>query len=389
MPGLAFSLLLPGCQQVEKYLGLTGVGVYLIAGIAILLTSRKYLVPWFLERVTDRLAWILVLGTLTGLLLLFFLAYPVAQSGVMGGGSDSDDALNLATNALLNRQYPYDIETYLGAPATYLPGSVLLALPFAMLGNAAYQNLFWLAMLILAANSHLRDIRQALLFLWVAFLCPSVLQSLITGAEVLASSIFVVIFVLFAMKSFRAERKPWFRWVAAALLGIGLSSRGNYLLLAPVVFSATSQHVGWKKAARYAGVTGGAFLAVTLPFWLHDPATFWVACVLEQNSAATVLNPILPNAALALPLASFLVAVGLSLRRLKNWQSDLLWRCAFTQAFPVLVMLILDGIPRGELGYTGYGMHFLFFGVLASWNGFIRSSPGLSSGSSSFATASA
>jgi hypothetical protein len=371
--GLAFSLLFAGIQQVEKYLGLTGVALYLMGGIAILLTSRRYLIPRFVGRVTDKLAWILVLGTLAGLLLMFFVVYPVADSGVIGGGSDSDDALNLATKALLNHQYPYDIETYLGAPATYLPGSLLLAVPFVMLGNAAYQNVFWLALLILATNSYLKDIRQAVLLCWITLLCSSVLQSLVTGAELLASSIYMVLFVLFAMKSCLAERKRWFRWVAAALLGIGLSSRGNYLLLIPVICSTTIQRVGWKETAGYAAVTGGVFLAVTLPFWLYDPQTFWAACVLEQNSLATVVDPIVPHASLALPLASALFALGLSLRRMKNWQSDLLSNCAYTQAFPVLTMFILFGIPNLEFGYTRYGMHFLFFGALASWTGFIQS----------------
>ena len=370
---LAFPLLFTGTRQVEKYFGLVGVGVYVVAGMTILWASRTSFIPAFLGRVTERLAWILVLGTLAGLLLLFFRVYPVAQSGAIGGGSDSDDALDLATRALLMHQYPYQIETYLEAPATYLPGALLLAVPFVILGNAGYQNLFWLAVFILAMNVYLRDIRQAILLLWITLLCPRVLQSLVTGAEVLASSIYMVLFVILAMKFFLAERKHWLRWVAAVLLGIGLSSRANYLLLVPVVFSATIQRVGWKETAGYAAVTGGAFLAVTLPFWLHDPQTFWVACVIEQNFAAAMLDPVLPHAALVLPLASVLFGVGLSFRRLGNWHSDLLSRCALTQAFPVLAMLLLSGTSSFDLGYADYGMHFLFFGVLASWNGFIHS----------------
>ncbi len=230
-----------------------------------------------------------------------------------------------------------------------------------------------MAVFILAMNLYLKDIRQVLVLFWITLLCPRILQSLVTGAEVLASSIYMVLFTLFAMESFLAERKNWFRWVAAVLLGIGLSSRANYLLLVPVIFSATIQQVGWKEAAGYAAVAGGAFLAVTLPFWLHDPQTFWVACVMEQNSAAAVLNPILPHADLALPLASTVFALGLSLRRLSKRSTELLACCALTQAFPVLAMFLLSGARGFDLGYTNYGMHFLFFGALASWNGFIQS----------------
>jgi len=376
--GLAFSLLPGGSEQVEKYLGIAGVGVYLVVGITILLASREYLVPGFVNRVTERAGWILALSTLGCLLFLFLLIYPVADAGVVGGGSDSDDALNLGARALLNHQYPYGIHTESGAPVTYLPGSLFLAIPFVILGNAAYQNWFWLALFLLTMRFYLKGVRQALLLFWMTFLCSRILQLLVTGGELLASSIYIVLFVLFAMRSFLAEHRRWLRWVAAVLLGIGLSSRANYLLLVPVIFSATLQKVGWKDTARYAAVTGGIFLAVTLPFWLHDPQTFFMACLREQNFAAIELNTILPHADIALPLASTVFAAGLSFRRLIDWDADLLCNCALVQAFPVLAVVLLSSIDTGRLNlsYTGYGVHFLFFGALASWSGFIRSEQG-------------
>jgi len=373
--GLAFSLLPAGSEQVEKYLGIAGVGVYLVLGMTILLASREYLVPGFVNRVTERACWILALGTLGCLLFLFLLIYPVADAGVVGGGSDSDDALNLGASALLNQQYPYGIHTESGAPVTYLPGSLLLAIPFVILGNAAYQNWFWLALFLLTMRFYLKGIRQALLLFWMTLLCSRILQLLVTGGELLASGIYIVLFVLFAMRSFLAEPRRWFRWVAAVLLGVGLSSRANYLLLVPVIFSATLQKVGWKETARYAAVTVGAFLAVTLPFWLHDPETFLVACLTPQNYAAVELSTVLPHADIALPLASTVFALGLSFRRLRDWDTDLLSNCAFAQAFPVLAIVLLSSIDtrRLDLSYAGYGVHFLFFGALASWNGFVRS----------------
>jgi hypothetical protein len=358
-------------------LGLAGVGVYLVVGFAIILASRVYLLPGFMNRVTDRECWILALGTLGCLLVLFLLIYPIADSGVVGGGSDSDDALNLGARALLNQQYPYRIHTGSGTPVTYLPGSLLLAVPFVILGNAAYQNWFWLALFLLAIRLYLKGIHQAILLFWMTFLCTRIWQLLLTGGERLASSIYIVLFVLFAMRSLVVEQPRWFRWLAAVLLGIGLSSRANYLLLAPVIFSAALKKVGWSESLRYAAVTAGAFMAVTLPFWLHDPQMFWVACLREQNFAAVELNTILPHADVVLPLASTVFAVGLSFRRLKDWDTDLLSSCALAQAFPVFAIFLLSIIDtrRLDLSYLGYGVHFLFFGALASWNGFVRSAP--------------
>ena len=316
----------------------------------------------------------LALGTLGCLFILLLLIYPLADSGMFGGGGDSDDALNLGALALLTHQYPYEPSTYLGAPVTYLPGSLLLAVPFVMMGNVAYQNIFWLALFLLAMKIHLADIRQALLLLWTTLLCARVLQLLVTGGELLASSIYVALFVLFAMRSLMAGQPRWRPWVAAVLLGVGFSSRTNYLLLVPIVLSAAIQKRGWKEAAGYAAAAIASFLAVTLPFWLHDPQTFVAACLREQNFAALAQNSVLPHADLAVPLASTVFAVGLSFRRLENWDAQVLSHCALAQAFPILAIIVLSSIEaRGfELTYAEYGVHFLFFGAVASWTGFVR-----------------
>lgn len=374
---LTFSVLPAGSGQVEKYLGMAGVGAYLAVGIAILLAARKYLIPRFMSRVSEGGGGkVLACGTLLCLVSLFLLIYPLADSGMFGGGGDSDDALNLGARALLNHQYPYGPSTYLGAPVTYLPGSLLLAVPFVILGNAAYQNIFWLSLFLLTMRVYLGSTRQAVFLFWTTLLCTHVWQLLMTGGELLASSIYILLFVLLAMRAFVAAQRGWIRWMAAVLLGIGLASRANYLLLAPIVFAATMQKKGWRETAGYAAATIGTVLVVTLPFWLHDPQTFVVACLREQNFAARRLNSVLPHADLAVPFASVVFALGLSCCRFKNWDADVLSNCALAQAFPVIAVVLLSSIDgRGlDLRYTGYGVHFLFFGVLASWSGFVRES---------------
>jgi hypothetical protein len=66
-----------------------------------------------------------------------------------------------------------------------LPGALLLAVPFVLLGNSAHQNLFWLFAFLFSLNSYLKDRRLALLLLWVILaLAPvvlTVLQSIQTA----------------------------------------------------------------------------------------------------------------------------------------------------------------------------------------------------------------
>jgi hypothetical protein len=361
---LVGAIIPSGVEEVHKYLGLAGVGLYVVATAA-LLAAIGWIAQAFSRHVTQTQAAWLTLLTLTAVFLVFYLVYPIANSGRIGGGSDSDDALNLATQALLNSEYPYAVRTYLGAPATYLPGSLLLAVPFTVLGNAAYQNIFWISALFLAARSYLKDTRHALIVLWLTLLCPRVWQSLVTGGELLASSIYLPIFVLLALGEFGKVRSS--RWLGAVLLGVGLSSRVNFLLLCPVLWAASVQKYGWKSTILFGAVALTVFLGITLPFWIHDPAQFWVACFSEQNFAAARLTSVVAGADVLLPLASVVFAFAVLFMPIGNGTDGVLLRCALTQAFPVVMAVVLSSIETRSfnLFYARYGVHFLFFSALA------------------------
>lgn len=64
--------------------------------------------------------------------VLFAVIYPLAQN--KPDRDDSGQALGLATGAMLQGHYPYYARTYQGDPITPMPGCLLLAAPFQMLG---------------------------------------------------------------------------------------------------------------------------------------------------------------------------------------------------------------------------------------------------------------
>jgi hypothetical protein len=303
--------------------------------------------------------------------LAFGVLYPLANAGVVGGGGDSDDALNLATRALLHGQYPYHVRTYLGGGATYLPGSLLLALPFTILGNAAYENLFWMAVLFWVVAT-IVDVRLALLLVWtVLALCPRVGQLIITGGELLASGIYVPVAVLFAIEPPRLRwwNQRW--WIGCVLLGLAVSSRINYLLLIPVVLAAIARQRGWRRAIESGTVIAATMVVVIGPFWLYDSAAFWRACIEQQNAAFALL---LPSSHLLVPFLSAAFALVLAIRPGSN-RSCLLLRCVAVQAFPVLLLVAVSSVQLGAPNfiYAGYGIHFLFFGLLGLWPPFAGS----------------
>ncbi len=371
---LALFLVLASIGQVQKFLGLAGAGAYAVIVFGVLATGYRF-VPAIAGRVTERQASWLAMGTLLVLLACFAVVYPIANSGAVGGGSDREDNLNVATSALLRGQYPYYPVGYLGLPVDVLPGTLLLAIPFVLLGNSAYQNLFWLAAFFVCTRVYLRDGRQALLMLWVMLAAsPAVLQELVTGGDLIANSVSVFLFALFlAGSASNPAASAGQKAVAAILFGVGLSSRANFLLIVPLVFSFLTGRCGWRNAVKSLGLAGVTFAAITVPFYVYDPEGF---SPMRLQNRFGMFESVLPFARTLIPVATAALALVLSLPRRNATSVDLLRNCALVMAFPVACGIVLSLAKFGTKGLMfavqGWGLFFLFFGVVAAWSALFR-----------------
>jgi hypothetical protein len=371
--GLLLCLVLPSSYLIIHYFGPIVFLAYLIVVAVVLTFLFEPLQTILLKHVDEKYCLLLALLTVLVLIMVFAVVYPALNSGKqlwflhLEGGGDRDEALNSAVTELVNGRYPYYPKTYLGNPITPLPGSLVLAIPFVLLGNSAYQNFFWLIALFLVLRSDLRDGRKGLLFFWmIVLLCPGAFYELMSGGDLLANSIFVTVFVLFALKSIPDETASSRRkLVAAVLLGIGLSSRANFLLVIPVLFFAILRRTGQKTAVIYLAVTCATFAGITLPFYVFDPNGFSPLHVtsLIGGNGSSPLNAGL----LALTLIGIL-SVFLPFRRGRNDESFVVLNCAITQAAFVLgfaALLAVDDSLSG-LRFMNFGIMFLIFGALAS-----------------------
>lgn len=369
---LAFSLFVPSIGAVQKYTGLVGIAGYAAAVLIALLVGERYLFPWVLNACSERLAIVLAVAAGIVLIAVFALVYPIANAGVVGGGTDRDEALNIAVQELLSRRYPYYPRTYLNAPISPLPGSVFLAVPFVLLGNSAYQNLFWIVVFYLLNARYFRDYRIALL-LWstIFALSPLFWQEFVTGGDLLANSLFVCVFTVLVMQIYQSSvsSSPE-RTLVAILFGIGLSSRLNYLLLVFPVCSLLWQAHGWRFALKYTAVICGTIAIVTLPFYIYDPVGFSPLHTLRKVDQ---FGAFVPFAGPLIVIFSGLTALVLSTRPLHNRPVAFFRACALPQAVPIVVGLIFYA-SHGRLDYTfpGYGFSFMWFGALMAWQQVVR-----------------
>lgn len=364
--GFALLLIVSSIGQVLKFLGFAGVAAYVVVVFAVVAFVPRLIAP-VLRRLTDRQALWLAGVTLVLLVVVFAVGYPIATSGRFGKGSDREDNLNLATAAFLRGESPYEPRGYLGAPVDVLGGTILLAVPFVLIGNSAYQNLVWLAVFFVAGRWFLRDGRRALVLLWLLLaLAPAVAQELVTGGDLIANSLYPILFALFLVDSFTdPEAAPWRRVAAPILFGIGIASRVNFALIAPVLMSLLVLKTGWRAAIRAMVLAGGTFLLLTVPFYLHDPAGY---APLHLQNRFGMFRRTLPHAELLIPLANAVLALVLSLRRFTRQPLDLLRNSTAILAFPVVCGMALAIAQWGARGLMfavqGWGLFFLFSGAL-------------------------
>lgn len=351
---------------VTKNGGLADFALYAGALLALLAWVAWRVLPHLDAILPARHVRRLALASFAALALLFAVAYPIVQSGTYGAGSDGDEALEIAVRELLAGRYPYAVRTYLGNPISPLPGSLLLGAPFVLLGSGALQNLFWLLVLFVAVGRRLGDERWALLLLWLLWSTPAFLHKFVTGYDYVANSLFVLLFAWGLIRA--APERGGLRWAAALALGVALSSRANFLLLAPLVYTQLVQRAGWRMATGLGAAVAASFAAITLPFYLHDPAGF---TPLHTSNKIEQYSGVLAHASLWVGGGSGLLAMLLARPAWNRSLAAFFRNCAWVQAFPIACAVLLssrvDGLAALSQDLAFYGDFFLYFGALGAW----------------------
>ncbi|MDD2815647.1 MAG: hypothetical protein PHP00_07910 [Thiotrichaceae bacterium] len=351
-----------------ELMAIGGMAGYLLAvfGIVFYLHRKQAL---FYQTVQTKHALLGFILSLSGLLLLFMWLYPLATAGSFGGGSDRDEALNIAVTELLNGHYPYYAKTYVaglphqlgldGNPISPLPGELLFALPFvAGFGNGAYQTFFWLGAWFMLLGDYLQDWRKAL-WVWLSCLifAPVCLNEIISGGDLLANSLWVIIFSYGVLRS-----RSRLQIIFAILLGIGLASRPHFLLLLPLLFAGLWQQRGKHQAIRLSLWISFSFLAISLPFYLYDPQGF---SPLHVYNKLARFNDLLPWASVLIPALTGLCALWLCYLPRNTDISSLFLRMAIVQSLPIVGAVALHSWQQGRVNFMEFGWYGLSAGLFA------------------------
>ncbi|WP_029010973.1 hypothetical protein [Azospirillum halopraeferens] len=297
----------------------------------------------------------LTIAWLAAAILAFPILYAVAQSGMLGPGSDRDEALDLAIAALLRGDYPYAVRTYFGNPVTPLPGALLIGLPFHLAGGAAFQNPVALAgatVLVMRCLAH-RPARA----LYAILLIPAnlaVLQDYATGGDYAANAVYVLAAVLWGERVLSGRGAPWELPAAAIALGIATCSRPIHAV-APILVLAYGIGCGRRSPGLALG-GGAALLAVALAaaFYIRDPAGFTPLHVAGKLGPYSHLAPVLAAAAA-------LVAAVPAIRRVGP--AGLIGLLALAEGVMLLPGIAVR-VAAGDLAAFGFAIPIALFGGL-------------------------
>jgi len=215
--------------------------------------------------------------------------------------------------ALLEGHDPYRALTYLGNPPTPMPGALILALPFFLAGDSAFQNLFWMPLFCWWCLKFLGETSAALWCILIfAVGMPASLQDFVTGGDYLVNALYVGVAADLAFVAFRGHTRLA-RYAAAVLLSVAISSRPTYVLVVPILAGSIWQHRGWKGLAEFLCVVVAICGALNLPFFLHDPGRFPTAHLSQKSAdlpAALHANLLLPVLGVAIGSFSFLMKMS-------------------------------------------------------------------------------
>jgi hypothetical protein len=363
--GLVTLLTVPSLFLFDKFGGHLGSVVAFVYVAALIRLSNHPALIGRLDGMSERQARILAGATTLAVIVIFAVLYPLSNSGRFGQGSDNDEALNLATTSLLNGQFPYRQVTYLGNQLSPLPGSLVFASPFVLLGNAAYQMFFWLPLAaFLVWRSWGRHTGRSLAFFWlVALGCPAVLYQVAVGNDYAVNALVVTIFSLMLATAGERNTSTAGTYALAVGLGVALSSRPNFLLILPLLFSRLWQEQPPRRALGLTALVVGVAVAVTLPFFLYDPEHFSPTHALSKLSLNRGSST---HMGLIVPILGFVVACALARPAWNKSAGAFLRNAALVQASMVLGVAVVTGMSQHrwvDLYPTIYGQFFLYFGL--------------------------
>ena len=393
---LAFLLSLSSAGLVQKYLGLAGVAANLLVATVVLGLLARYGrgVGAFLDN--RFVGWVALAVIL--LAVGYGVGHPYEDGRGLGRSSDRDEGLEIAVARLISGETPYYPANPVAGPLSVLPGGISLSVPFVLLGDVGFQNVFWIGVFLVAGAAWFGQGSLASgLALAMMVLSPSFLHEFASGGDLIANGMYVAILMVWCFLEWNARMRVvgerdaglhktnrrdirisgggrW-AWPSTVLLGIAMASRPNFLLLYPLFACGLWRVAGLRTAVISGGGASLVSLCMILPFYMNDPAGFtpWIA-----RRKVAIADQALPWAGTAIIGLTALLALAGAMALLRGrgesgkTLADLCRWCAAVTLSPMICAVIARSWILGALDFgfmlDRFGVMYLGFAAFG-WGG--------------------
>lgn len=311
-PSALFLPVIRGLDQDSWTLRAVSIAVTLLVGILLcFLVVRLTVIRIDPPRWLAPTALVAVLAASIVVIPAYFLA---VSRGYLGGlGGDRGQVLEIAWARLKEGLNPYTYVNEGGNHISNLPGDIALSAPAVL----STKNAGLMTVYVVPISMLLIWIRDRLAFPVIAFgvlLAPAFWADTLSRGELVTTAILMFALGAVVLSSGTAAKlkSGWWLWPIA--LGVVASTRVTnvvvVLLVAALVWGAGRRGIACVQVL----IAGGAFLAVTVPFYLWDPEGFG-AMTAQMDHSGGLLGSLAVAATIAI-----LVAVGANSKRLRSWR---------------------------------------------------------------------
>jgi len=326
------------------------IAIYAI--IAFFLLSRNIFEYSFLKKIAVKRYYILF--CIFFALILFLITFFTDGNSL---NVDRWSAMDVAIRALLNGEYPYTATDHLNGRTSNFPGLLILGIPFYLLGNVGYFQVFAFVLLAYTLYKYL-NISQAFHYILLLIIAPAYWWEIFAISDLISNIILVMCFIILLKQGL----KNIFQY--PILLGISTSflvlTRGIVAIPLVLLLFKDFWKISLTDKIKYVSsftVTFAILVSLVLfncPDW--NTLKFYNPLVLQAHALPTYIHLI----ALALP---FILAF-----RIRSFDVDFFRFSALLMLFPTIVAFLIVcyrfGDLRFDLSYLSIVIPFMLFEIV-------------------------
>jgi hypothetical protein len=186
---------------------------------------------------------------------------------------DRWSAISSFVTNLFSGIFPYTGRTHLGHSISGFPGLFLLSMPFQLLGDVGYLQVFGFLCFVFLVNRLSGAVSSKAAVLWCAGTSPVFLWEVAVRSE-LFSNMVIVILLLYGCETIKAEKRIWSMIVLGACAGLVLSTRGIVLIPFLMYFSGYFSRREMICASVFSISLVISFVSTLLPLYIWAPDLF-------------------------------------------------------------------------------------------------------------------